>query len=425
MADRKLIGDLLDEISRFPIIDCHTHIRWYQPSAENLADIIFYHYIATELESAGMPRELISEELPPEKRIQNILPYFPRIQNTTTVWGLMQIFKELFDFDGVILDESNWKRVYDIANQRLKEEGWYRKVLKEKLNIQRAFLTIEFDEEFSGYDREMFIPTLRIDPWINQIHFLETTRRLEKASGISISCLGDLKEAIGRVYGKFKDQGAVSVAISLPPDFTAWPVAEVTAEKIYDDVLSGKPISDGELLSLRSYLFYTLVEFCKEFSMPFQLMLGVDRRVFKDRDALSTDLNMIKTLRDVLNRYPDVRFDICILNTILLHELTVYAKIFPNCVVSGHWWYTFYPVYIKQMLRERIEMLPIVKTNGFFSDSYYCEWSVAKVRLYLRQLAEVLAEKIEDGYLTEDQALWVARRLLWENPIENFTLDLG
>ena len=142
-------------------------------------------------------------------------------------------------------------------------------------------------------------------------------------------------------------------------------------------------------------------------------------------DAFSTDLGMLRTLRDLLNRHPGVTFDLCILNRVQMHELAAMGKIFPNCVVSGHWWYTFYPGAIRETLRERLEMIPVVKLNGFFSDSYYCEWTVAKVAVYTRALAECLAEKVEQGYASEGQALGIARRLLYENPAEHFGLPSG
>lgn len=169
-------------------------------------------------------------------------------------------------------------------------------------------------------------------------------------------------------------------------------------------------------------MFYHLVELCRQFDYTFQLMLGVDREVYiaQKRDGFSTQLEMVKTFLDVLNRYPDVTFDFTILNTVLAHELAVVSKLFPNCVISGHWWYTFYPSLIKRILRERLEIIPYVKLNGLFTDAYYVEWCIAKVLVYKRALTEVLTELVLEGYITEQLALKIAGGLLWENPIRNF-----
>ena len=39
-------------------------------------------------------------------------------------------------------------------------------------------------------------------------------------------------------------------------------------------------------------------------------------------------------------------------------------------------------------------------------------------------IAEVLSRRIESGQLTEDQALDLARKWLWDNPKELYRLDL-
>lgn len=424
LRSKRLTERLGQAISKMPIIDCHTHLRWQQPSAENLADIFTYHYISTELVSAGMDRALLEDPYAPEEKIKNALPFLWRIENSTTYWCFMKICRELFDFEDTELNERNWEALYRRADKRLREEGWYRKVLKDRLNVRRAFLTNEFDDPLEGYDGEAFIPALRLDPLINQIAQRETIERVGKFCEREIGGLKDFKAAVGTIFSKFKDQGAISAAVSLPPDFQVFPVAEMEAETIFQNVLQGVRLSDDEFLRLRAHLFYFYVEQCQASSFVFQLMVGVIRGIYGDRDGFATDPNMLRTFWDLLNRYPETQFDFCILSRVLAQELTTQAKIFPNCVLSGHWWYNFYPGYIKEALRERLEMVPGVKLNGFFSDSYYCEWSVAKVALYTKVLTEVLSEKVEDGYLTEDQAVFLAQRLLYENPIENFRLTL-
>jgi glucuronate isomerase len=61
-------------------------------------------------------------------------------------------------------------------------------------------------------------------------------------------------------------------------------------------------------------------------------------------------------------------------------------------------------------------MLPGNKINGFFSDAYCVEWSYAKVRLVRRQIAHVLGDMVEEGYLEEEQAITLAADLLDRNP---------
>jgi len=61
-------------------------------------------------------------------------------------------------------------------------------------------------------------------------------------------------------------------------------------------------------------------------------------------------------------------------------------------------------------------MLPVNKQIGFFSDAYCVEWTYAKSILVRKQLASVLAQKMEQGQYSRDEALAIARAVLFESP---------
>jgi hypothetical protein len=63
-------------------------------------------------------------------------------------------------------------------------------------------------------------------------------------------------------------------------------------------------------------------------------------------------------------------------------------------------------------------MVPVNKQVGFFSDAYCLEWTYAKVKMVLNQLSVVLAEKIEYRQYTRNDALAVARAILYETSKE-------
>jgi len=411
------------EISKMPVIDPHTHLQHRTPSAQFIGNIFSYHYIKMELSTVGMDVEkLMNDNIPPDVRMKNAIPFIPKITNTTTWWGFMTISRAL-GFRGEIIHEGNWQDLSGIASKTMQSDGWYRKAL-ESVNIKKSFLTNLPDEDLSSCDREAFVPSLRTDEWVLDIQEKATREKLESLTGIAISNLTNLKAGVCEVVGKFVDIKAASMAISLPPNFQAFPVAEGDASGLYDRVLKGKRLSDDELARLQSYMLYTLFEFCDEVNLPFQLMLGVDRKVHHrlEWDGFSTDMGMIKTFRNALNRFPRVKFVFSILNTILNHELAIYAKTFANCYVAGHWWYTFYPELIKKAILERLQAVPYPKLVGWYSDSYYVEWTIAKIKLYIKSLSNALADFVEDGYIDEDMALKFAHSMLWDNNAEIFSL---
>ncbi|MBD3184635.1 hypothetical protein GF312_20310 [Candidatus Poribacteria bacterium] len=413
------------EISKMEIIDPHTHLQHPTPSAGVIGNIFGYHYIKMELSTAGMDVEtLMDDSLPPDDFLKNALPYIPRIQNTTTWWGFMTICEAL-GFKDKVINEENWQDLCEISSETMSQDGWYKKAL-DSINIKKSFLTNLPDEDMTGCDMEYFVPSLRTDEWVLEIDQDTTREKLEKLTGSSVKNLGDVKKGIKQIAQKFVGIGAASMAISLPPDFQAFVVAESDAAGIYDNILQGKRVTDYELTRLKSYMLYSLFEVCDEFNLPFQMMLGVDRKIHKrlEWDGFSTRMDMMKTFRDALNRFPNVKMIFSILNTVLTHELAIYAKTFANCYAAGHWWYTFYPCIIKPMILERLQAVPYPKLVGWYSDSYYVEWTIAKIKLYIQTFSNTLADIVEDGYMDEDMALKVAKAMLWDNNIEIFDLKV-
>jgi hypothetical protein len=88
----------------------------------------------------------------------------------------------------------------------------------------------------------------------------------------------------------------------------------------------------------------------------------------------------------------------------------------PNFSLAGFWWHNFFPGAIREVLTERLDMVPVNKQVGFFSDAYVAEWSYAKALLVRKQMVGVLAEKIALGQYSFEDALNVAREILYETP---------
>jgi glucuronate isomerase len=88
----------------------------------------------------------------------------------------------------------------------------------------------------------------------------------------------------------------------------------------------------------------------------------------------------------------------------------------PNLSLAGYWWHNFFPDVIRQVMSERLDMLPVNKQVGFFSDAYVIEWTYGKALLVRRQMAQVLAQRIEQGQYSRDEAMAVARAVLYETP---------
>jgi len=98
---------------------------------------------------------------------------------------------------------------------------------------------------------------------------------------------------------------------------------------------------------------------------------------------------------EMIARHPRLRFQCFLGNRHTNQSLCTLARELPNFSLAGYWWHNFFPDIIRQIISERLDMLPLNKQVGFFSDAYCLEWTYAKALLVRKQLARVLAERIE------------------------------
>ncbi|MBX7259897.1 MAG: hypothetical protein K1Y02_26320, partial [Candidatus Hydrogenedentes bacterium] len=90
----------------------------------------------------------------------------------------------------------------------------------------------------------------------------------------------------------------------------------------------------------------------------------------------------------------------------------------PNFSLAGYWWHNFFPGAIQQVMEERLDMLPVNKQIGFFSDAYCLDWQYGKAVLVRRLLAEVLAKKVQRGQYSQIDALEIAKAILHDSSCE-------
>ncbi len=100
------------------------------------------------------------------------------------------------------------------------------------------------------------------------------------------------------------------------------------------------------------------------------------------------------------------------------------ARYYGNTYLDLAWMALFSPAAAKRALAEALDMLD-GRALMFGSDAANLEELYGVVKFTRRILAEVLAEKIDSGYLTMPVALQVARRVLHDNAVELYGLGRG
>jgi glucuronate isomerase len=386
-----LASTLYDELCRIPLLDPHSHIDPFAPTACGLDDLLGYHYYTELAHSAGMSQEPLRPEVDPRERCRAILSYLDRFDNTAQYGWFVEIVNSFLGLNVEAVTAADADHLFDTAKSVFSRPDWEAEVFR-RSNLEKIFLTNNFDDRLDGFDSTRYVPCLRTDDLVFNLDKPEVRLRLATTTGIEVGDAASLRKAIGALFERFTMAGAKACAISLPPVFEP----------------------------RQSASFWLLAEFCRDYRLPFDLMIGVNRRVYEKGVYQGQDLFDQRTsliqYADLFNAFPDVTFCVSVLTSAQNQELASFSWIFPNVITSGHWWYSNIPAYIEPDLRARLNAVPKTKQLGYYSDAYKLEFVLPKFNMYRQALAKVLAEDfVKPGRLTEAKAVDLAKLLLRDN----------
>jgi glucuronate isomerase len=423
---------IFDELDSLVLIDPHTHINPHAPASRTLADILGYHYYTELAHSAGMPRAEIEEpdgkpkDLDPKEKVRRLVRHLAPLENTVQYSWLIEMCQTFFGFADDRITPDNREALFDAAAARMAEPDWEDQVLR-RSKLEAVFLTNDFDDPLKGFDTRRYVPCLRTDDLVFHLARPKVRERLEEATSIALRDSRTLRHALGKLFDHFTARGARACAISLPPDFAPRRIdigddlMSASVDKALVHLLKHNEESDEACRhGVGHFVFWTLAEMCRDYRLPFDLMIGVNRAVYRGgvyqgQDLFDSRVSLIQ-YRELFNAFPEVTFPISVLASVTNQELVAYSWIFPNVVTNGHWWYSNTPAYIEHDTAARLEAVPATKQIGYYSDMYKLEFALPKFAMYKRVLAKVLAERfVLDRAWSETRAIDLGRQVLRGN----------
>ncbi|MGE3806241.1 MAG: glucuronate isomerase [Gemmataceae bacterium] len=410
--------ELYAEICKITLIDPHSHINPHQAASKSLDDILGYHYYTELAHSAGMDKKPLAADFKPRERVRAILAHMNRFDNTVQYQWFEEIARTLLGYQGERLSADDCDSLCDTAERLMAQPDWEEQVLKAS-NIEKVFLTNDFDDTLEGFDTRRYVPCLRTDDLVFHLDKKEVRDRLARAADLDVGTTADLRRAVLKLFDRFTRKGARACAISLPPDFAPQAVADNVLDGALQAARAGNESSE-QRRQRSAGIFWILAEHCRQFRIPFDLMIGVNRRVyeqgvFQGQDLFDQRTSLIQ-YKELFNAFPDVTFCISVLTSSQNQELASYSWIFPNVVTSGHWWYSNIPVFVEHDARARLQAVPKTKQLGYYSDMYKLEFGLPKFNMYRRILARILANDfVRDRGWKVEQALDLARLVLRDN----------
>jgi len=246
------------------------------------------------------------------------------------------------------------------------------------------------------------------------------TGRLAQDSGMSIESLGDYLKVIDYYFDKFADEASafkVGRAYDRTLSFDDVPRAE--AERVFGRFMSPRNgPTRAEVKALEDFIIHYCVRRAGEHELPVKFHTGL-----QEGNANDIRNSRAALLVNLFLKYPQTKFDIYHVSWPYTEELVDICKNFPNVWVDFCWAWIFNPPASRRFLSDMLETIPLNKIHGFGGDFIFVEGSYGHSVIARREIARVLADKVEEGRFTEEYAVRAARRILRENALENFRVE--
>lgn len=431
-----LLRELEDGLAEMPILDVHTHLVGGRLAARGLHDILLYHMLVSELYGAGCPSGARLTQFPnwpdvaeAHHRIEEALPYLPHIRNTSMWWLARRILKDLYGWDEPITAE-NWRGLDGLIRERADDRAWQHSIL-DRAHIRRTGAELARrgpgqDDERLQYSLEWgFFTRTQWGEFDTALCELEACWGRQPAAPVPIGAgprlpvehtirtLADVHAAVQYYVDTIPYSQVLSMATHLSTDIDYRLVSESEMEAAL-----GRRAQAG--LAERSlYAAYVHEAFLTALEphagqLVLQFSLGAEPLPFETGSRLSQAT--LAQLGDMIARHPRLRFQCLLASRHANQTLCTLARELPNFSLAGYWWHNFFPSAVTQLMDERLDSVPANKQIAFFSDAYCVEWSYGKWLLVRGLLAGALAVRVERGQYTLDDALSVARAILYESP---------
>ena len=420
---------LLDAIRKFEIIDCHEHLGPEKWRLEQSVDVftLFSHYTRLDLLGAGISNEvyqaLFDQKIPLERRWVLFKPYWERIRWTSFARSALIAAQKFYGFSDI--NEITYQPLSE-AIQKANQPGIYQRVLGDACKIRTALTQCGQTDLGTPLLTPLMPMFLREE--------LGTWDKLSHPSftpGASIHSLDDYLDALRHYVLRVKSEGAVGLKMASSPyqnpdrreAINSFENMRSGALDQLSSPLERKPIID--------YVVHNMIAFAGPFIdyVVDQMIAfaGQQDLVVAVHTGYAGDFRILDPLHMIplLQRHPTVRFDIYHLGFPWIRQALMLGKGFHNVWLNLCWTHIISQRMVVSALDEAIDLIPSNKLLAFGGDyGIPVEKVYGHLVMAQEDIAEVLARRVTEKQMTETQALDIAHRWFWENPVELYKLKL-
>jgi hypothetical protein len=427
-------------INAIEIVDTHQHLQLPGDSA-NFYFFNTFSYLSSDMVSSGVLN--LSGLKNGSTNVDSIWNKYDRSYSysraTTSHRELMNSLRILYGYNKPFLEKEDIKPLYDkmVVNNYRNHDAWFDSVYKEQ-----KFKTMILDQWWNHFntqvDTHYFHLVCRINSCVQLVNKAAQNKEItsEKDSTniaslknqdaellrlmgqdvVVTKTLDDYTNLVDSVLNIFNGNGAVCMKNSLAYfrslDFEDVDYAD--AVRIYN---KSTPLDDKEKKQLEDFMFHHIIKQSIKLGLPIQIHTGTT----SGNNNLHDWGEPIKLLNLFL-KYPKARF-------ILFHggypwtsEYVAIGKNFSNVYLDFVWVPQLSTTVAVRVLHEMLDMVPYNKIM-WGGDVGNITDAVGSLELGKEVVATVLSERVEKGWMTEELAFEIARRIFHDNAIELFGLS--
>lgn len=285
---KKLFHDFAEKT---PVLDYHCHLDPKEIAEDrqfkNITELWLGgdHYKWRIMRSNGVEEKYITGDASDEEKFRAFAGALPRaIGNPMYHWCHLEL-QRYFDIYET-LSEKNWKKIYDVCNEKLKRPEMSARNLIKMSNVTLVCTTddpvddlryhkqIKEDQSFDVQVLPAWRPDLAMCP--EKDEFVSYMKKLSDVSGVTVTGFATLKEALVRRLDYFVENGCLITDHGL--DYAEYrPIAEEKMEELVKRSLSGETLTHEELLQFKTMMMLFLGREYAKRNLAMQLHYGAKR----------------------------------------------------------------------------------------------------------------------------------------------------
>lgn len=411
--------ELKKRVDQTTLVDSHEHLpdeveRLHGPKRWTH---LLRHYFSDDFVSAGLNHDSVFGEdcdtTEPLVLWKKLEPYWTAVKNTGYGQATRIAMRELYGIEE--LNEHTVSKLQEAVEKSI-TKGFYRRFLQDHAGIESCQV-----------DRGPYSETRQPEFLLQDINIvaMQNVREVQGISGrvgTTVRDLSDWHETIRlffKKYAPFATAIKSQIAYERGIDFER--VSPEAAEEPCKKRLENQELSPNEQKRLQDHLFWFCVQQANEHALPVKLHTGY----YVGNNYMSMER---------ISKNPAQAAELCRISPetrwMFMHtcypygrEMIAVAKHFSNANLQTCWAWIIDPIGTKNFLKEYIVTAPSNKIHVFGGDYWTVENVVGHARIARNGVFLALSELVEDGYLSEKDALELVEPLLRGNARRIFQLE--